>query len=157
MFFLVFTNINLIIRLPSLVGKDSEWLHLKTEKILSTILSPVVKFFYAYRVNYVIVKHFASFNPVWSFFNAQKGYRTLPCVCVCKGVGWFGAGGIWDGVEACQQMWLYRGLGGGGQAKNIGCKRGSLNKFLHWLRSLLHHTIHFRAIIFKKKTWSSPP
>ena len=63
-FFLVFTNINLIIRLPPLVGKDPECfgfqkkLHLKTEKILSTILSPIVKIFYPYRVN------FAFFDPV---------------------------------------------------------------------------------------------
>ena len=63
-FFLVFTNINLIIRLPPLVGKDPECfgfqkkLYLKTEKILSTILSPIVKIFYAYREN------FAFFDPV---------------------------------------------------------------------------------------------
>ena len=43
-------------------------------------------------------------------------------------------------------MALKVGGGGENQAKNVGCKRGSLNKFLQELRSLLHRTIHLRVI-----------
>ena len=71
-------------------------------------------------------------------------------MCLCEGVGWFGAGGIETGVEARQEICLEGGGGGGFQAKNIGCEGRSLNKFLQGLRSLLHHTIHLRHYILKQ-------
>ena len=70
--FLFFTNINLIILLPPLVGKGPERFGLKNKYpiwgLKNSLNSFVTNFynFHAYSVNYVIVKHLSSFHPVWS-------------------------------------------------------------------------------------------
>ena len=91
--FFVFTNINFIIRLPPLAGRGPEFFPVASKQcpiwgIKNSLNNFVTDCYYchAYSVNYVIVKHFASFDPVWFFFSMHKK-ETVPCVCVC------GAGG----------------------------------------------------------------
>ena len=105
-----FININLIIRLPPLFGRGLEWFGFKKKYPIWGLKNSLNNFvtdcynFHAYSVNYVILKHFASFDPVWSCFQCTKK-GTVPCIVVCEGVGWFWAGGI-RGVEACQKICL---------------------------------------------------
>ena len=106
---------------------------------------------HAYSVNYVIVKHFASFDPVWFFFFqcTKKGpFR----VSVCAGrVVW----GWWH-----LRRWhlgLLSGWGGeAGVTRKILGWKGVIEQILSRVTgSLLHHTIHLRAIIFLKTAWLS--
>ena len=54
-----------------------------------------------YSVNYLIVKHFAFFDPVRFFFSTQKW--TVSCVCVRGGGGLVA---FETGVGAYQKIWL---------------------------------------------------
>lgn len=77
----------------------------------------------------------------------KKG--TVPCVCVCGAGGGLGLlafdkGAIWDFKV-------------GRQAKRLGVEGRNLINSFKGYGSLLHHTIHLRAIIFKNNmvvlTW----
>ena len=82
------------------------------------------------------------------FFAVHKK-AIFPCVCVC------GAGGL--GLVAFETAAFGALKWGWGviRRKILGLKRGNKTNSFKGCGSLLHHTIHLRAIILLKTAWFS--